>query len=94
MKTSALEGDSLSNLVSARLDLEMMMRQVVELEQSLSQLTSHSPEFTDGKLSPVSLQDLQVSQLDSLELSQTTTHNLQHTVNNITVKSMSILYNL
>ena len=81
MKTSALEGDSLTNLVSARLDLEMMMRQVVELEQSLSQLTSHSPEFTDGKLSPVSLQDLQVSQLDSLELSQTTTRNLQYTVN-------------
>ena len=34
-KTSvtALEGDSLSNLVSARLDLELMMRQVLGLEQ-------------------------------------------------------------
>ena len=61
LKTSALEGDSLANLVSARLDLEMMMRQVVGLEERLSQLTSQTPEFTDGKLVPVSLEELQVS---------------------------------
>ena len=72
MKTSALEGDSLANLVSARLDLELMMRQVVELEERLSHLTSHSPEFTDGKLAPVTLQELQVSQLHNLELSYST----------------------
>ena len=65
MKTSALEGDSLSNLVSARLDLEMMMREVVGLEERLSHLTSQTPEFTDGKLVPVTLQDLEVSQLPS-----------------------------
>ena len=78
MKTSALEGDSLANLVSARLDLELMMRQVVELEERLSQLTSHSPEFTDGKLAPVTLQELQVSQL--YHILQLSVYNIQYSV--------------
>ena len=50
----------MSNLVSARLELEMMMRQVLGLEQRLSQLTSQSPDYTDGKLVPVTLAELEV----------------------------------
>ena len=38
------------------------MRQVVGLELRLSQLTSQTPEYTDGKLVPVTLQQLEVSQ--------------------------------
>ena len=55
-----MEGDSLSNLVSARLELEMMMRQVLGLEQRLSEPTSQSPDYTDGKLVPVTLGELEV----------------------------------
>ena len=67
-KTSvtALEGDSLSNLVSARLDLELMMRQVLGLEQRLSELTNQSPDYTDGKLVPITLAELEVSESQSL----------------------------
>ena len=50
----------MSNLVSARLELEMMMRQVLGLEQRLSELTSQSPDYTDGKLVPVTLAELEV----------------------------------
>ena len=50
----------MSNLVSSRLDLELMMRQVLGLEQRLSELTNQSPDYTDGKLVPVSLAELEV----------------------------------
>ena len=56
---SAIESDSLASLVTQRLDLEMYMRQILEVEQRLSHLTPESPDYTDGKLEPVTLQQLQ-----------------------------------
>ena len=47
---TAIEADSLARLVSQRYDLELMMRQILELERRLSQLTPESPDYTDGKL--------------------------------------------
>ena len=35
------------------------MRQILALEQRLSQLTPESPDYTDGKLVPVTLDQLQ-----------------------------------
>ena len=35
------------------------MRQILALEQRLSQLTPESPDYTDGKLVPVTLDELQ-----------------------------------
>ena len=35
------------------------MRQILALEQRLSQLTPDSPDYTDGKLVPVTLAELQ-----------------------------------
>ena len=55
----AIEADSLASLVSARLDLELLMRQILALEQRLSQLTPDSPDYTDGKLTPITLAELQ-----------------------------------
>ena len=56
---AAIETDSLANLVSQRLDIEILMRQILALEQRLSQLTPESPDYTDGKLVPVTLDELQ-----------------------------------
>ena len=55
----AIEADSLSSLVSQRYDLEILMRQILEVERRLSQLTPDSPDYTDGKLVPVTLAELQ-----------------------------------
>ena len=49
----------MANLVSQRLDIEILMRQILALEQRLSQLTPESPDYTDGKLVPVTLDQLQ-----------------------------------
>ena len=57
---SAIESDSLANLVSQRIDLEIMMREILEIERRLSQLTPESPDYTDGKLTPVTINELQV----------------------------------
>ena len=45
--------------MSQRLDLELLMRQILALEQRLSQLTPDSPDYTDGKLTPVTMAELQ-----------------------------------
>ena len=55
----AIEADSLASLVSQRLDLELLMREILALEQRLSQLTPDSPDYTDGKLTPITLAELQ-----------------------------------
>merc|ERR1719445_224828 len=49
---TSIEADSLASLVSQRLDLELLMREILALEQRLSQLTPDSPDYTDGKLTP------------------------------------------
>ena len=37
-----------------------MMREILEIERRLSQLTPESPDYTDGKLTPVTINELQV----------------------------------
>eukprot|EP00092_Neocalanus_flemingeri_P023165 GFUD01025119.1.p1 GENE.GFUD01025119.1~~GFUD01025119.1.p1 ORF type:complete len:953 (-),score=164.55 GFUD01025119.1:486-3344(-) len=56
---SEIEADTLANLVDQRLDLEMSMRNVLHLEQKLRNLTSSGPDYTEGRLTPVSLKTLQ-----------------------------------
>ena len=36
------------------------MREILEIERRLSQLTPESPDYTDGKLTPVTINELQV----------------------------------
>ena len=50
----------MANLVSQRIDLEIMMREILEIERRLSQLTPESPDYTDGELTPVTINELQV----------------------------------
>ena len=50
----------MSNLVDQRLDLEISMRNVLHLEQRLRNLTSSGPDFTEGRLIPVSIKTLEV----------------------------------
>jgi len=56
---SEIEADTLSNLVDQRLDLEISMRNVLHLEQRLRNLTSSGPDFTEGRLIPVSIKTLE-----------------------------------
>eukprot|EP00090_Calanus_glacialis_P001950 TRINITY_DN11456_c0_g1_i3.p1 TRINITY_DN11456_c0_g1~~TRINITY_DN11456_c0_g1_i3.p1 ORF type:complete len:946 (-),score=146.68 TRINITY_DN11456_c0_g1_i3:85-2922(-) len=56
---SEIEADTLSNLVDQRLDLEISMRNVLHLEQKLRNLTSSGPDFTEGRLTPVSIKTLE-----------------------------------
>jgi len=56
---SEIEADTLSNLVDQRLDLEISMRNVLHLEQRLRNLTSSGPDFTEGRLTPVSMKTLE-----------------------------------
>jgi hypothetical protein len=55
-----IEADTLSNLVDQRLDLEISMGNVLHLEQKLRNLTSSGPDFTEGRLTPVSVKTLEV----------------------------------
>ena len=55
-----IEADTLSNLVDQRLDLEISMKNVLHLEQKLRKLTSSGPDFTEGRLTPVSIKILEV----------------------------------